>query len=661
MIFILNREGTVTETVTSPVYQGSNANEVVVLAPFDPNDTVTVGFTLPNGLIVQPQLTASGKGTVMTRLPVKDLSLKVGETYEDMSAWYCKLGRDITRYSGSLTMQFFIYDAAGDILASSSTTVQVQKGVPVLDGTTFDASTAAQLQKALDAVLAKITSLSTDTDKNTADISDLKGRVSLNEWNIDRLLSSFDNLEGEVLYLIGETGDIYNRVISAESQLSAIWTILENTVITVTTVEDTYNTRVTAGGLPVVDDAPATVHAIKGATAPTVNLVDETLLLPWTIPTDTTAFTGKTIPFKIKAGTYTVSNKLNGTVDSPNVLAIVLMDSSAQEVVSCNSASFNSINVSATFTVTQEQAEQITQLYFFFNTETTSALRGLTVEYFMLNEGTTALPHEAYYAGLKSATFAGITSTGRNLLEPSADRTATAAGVTYQTTQATGEVHITGTPTARNGAQVFSDIHLPGGGCTLYLPNAQSGTSWYVRNSTHEVASLNADTTHRSVYFGADADEVYSVYVYVETTVGTIDYTETPMLLPGSVTENFPAFETYHADTSFALAAPVTLGKWDHIDVEAQKMIVGTATLTQETPFTDEQLAKYTDYVLSADGKTVAYKSATTTQTAVMLPKTYKAWRGGCEYITVDASGGQNPDNVKITVNQDYYEEVSNA
>ena len=661
MIFILNREGTVTETVTSPVYQGSNANEVVVLAPFDPIDTVTVGFTLPNGIIVQPKLTASDKGTVMTRLPVKDLTLKDGETYEDMSAWYCKLGRDITRYSGSLTMQFFIYDAAGDILASSSTTVQVQKGVPVLDGTTFDASTAAQLQKALDAVFAKITSIATDTDKNTADISDLKGRVSLNEWNIDRLLSSFDNLEGEVLNLIGETGDIYNRVISAESQLSAIWTILENTVITVTTVEDTYNTRVTAGGLPVVDDAPATVHAIKGATAPTVNLVDETLLLPWTIPTDTTAFTGKTIPFKIKAGTYTVSNKLNGTVDSPNVLAIVLMDSSAQEVVSCNSASLNSINASATFTVTQEQAEQITQLYFFFNTETTSALRGLTVEYVMLNEGTTALPHESYYAGLKSATFAGITSTGRNLLEPSADRTATVAGVTYQTTQATGEVHITGTPTARNGAQVFSDIHLPGGGCTLYLPHAQSGTSWYVRNSTREVASLNADTTHRSVYFGADADEVYSVYVYVETTVGTIDYDETPMLLPGRVTENFPAFETYHADTSFALAAPVTLGKWDHIDVEAQKMIVGTATLTQETPFTDEQLAQYTDYVLSADGKTVAYKSATTTQTAVTLPKTYKAWRGGCEYITKDASGRQNPDNVKITVNQDYYEEVSNA
>ena len=655
MIFILNREGTVTETVTSPVYQGSNANEVVVLAPFDPIDTVTVGFILPNGIIVQPKLTDSGKGTAMASLPVKDLSLKVGETYEDMSAWYCKLGRDITRYSGSLTMQFFIYDAAGDILASSSTTVQVQKGVPVLDGTTFDASTAAQLQKALDAVLAKITSLSTDTDKNTADISDLKGRVSLNEWNIDRLLSSFDNLEGEVLNLIGETGDIYNRVISAESQLSAIWTILENTVITVTTVEDTYNTRVTAGGLPVVDDAPATVHAIKGATAPTVNLVDETLLLPWTVPTDTTAFSGKTIPFKIKAGTYTVSNKLNGTVDSPNVLAIVLMDSSAQEVVSCNSASSNSINTSATFTVTQEQAEQITQLYFFFNTETTSALRGLTVEYFMLNEGTTALPHEAFYAGLKSATFAGITSTGRNLLEPSADRTATVAGVTYQTTQATGEVHITGTPTARNGAQVFSDIHLPGGGCTLYLPHAQSGTSWYVRNSTREVASLDADTTHRSVYFGADADEVYSVYVYVETTVGTIDYTETPMLLPGRVTENFPAFETYHADTSFAPAAPVTLGKWDHIDVDAQKMIVGTATLTQETPLTDEQLAKYTDYVLSADGKTVAYKSATPTQTAVTLPKTYKAWRGGCEYVGKDTARGQNPDYLKITVTGDYY------
>lgn len=469
---------------------------------------------------------------------------------------------------------------------------------------------------------------------------------------------TYDAATGEVTLAQNRDGTAFTAAALPFPELSEtvalLRTLLGASVLS-ETVEDTYNARVTAGGLPVVDDAPATVHTIKGATAPTVNLVDETLLLPWTIPTDTTAFSGKTIPFKIKAGTYTVSNKLNGTVDSPNVLAIVLMDSSAQEVVSCNSASFNSINVSATFTVTQEQAEQITQLYFFFNTETTSALRGLTVEYFMLNEGTTALPHEAYYAGLKSATFAGITSTGRNLLEPSADRTATVAGVTYQTTQATGEVHITGTPTARNGAQVFSDIHLPGGGCTLYLPHAQSGTSWYVRNSTREVASLNADTTHRSVYFGADADEVYSVYVYVETTVGTIDYTETPMLLPGRVTENFPAFETYHADTSFAPAAPVTLGKWDHIDVDAQKMIVGTATLTQETPFTDEQLAKYTDYVLSADGKTIAYESTATTQTAVTLPKTYKAWRGGCEYVGKDTARGQNPDHLKITVTGDYY------
>lgn len=738
MIFILNREGTVTETVTSPVYQGSNTNEVVVLAPFAPNNTVTVGFTLPNGLIVQPKLAENDKGTAMTSLPVRDLLLKVGETTETMSAWYCKINRDITRYSGTLTLQFFIYDAAGDILASSSTTVPVQKGVSVLDGTTFDASTAAQLQKALDGVYAMISSLNeelrtvkettdlngemistlqNDVSQNTtaitnieaqvkeadASITNLESRISANEQNIDGLLGTTSELSQAVSGLDGDTKQLkseidaldarmYNvedAVVSIEervtgdensitglearmdnaegnihdlkSSVSLIWTILENTVITVTTVEDTYNTRVTAGGLPVVDDAPATVHAIKGATAPTVNLVDETLLLPWTIPTDTTAFTGKTIPFKIKAGTYTVSNKLNGTVDTPNVLAIVLMDSSLNEIVSCNSASLNSINTSATFTVTQEQAEQITQLYFFFNKETTSALLGLTVEYFMLNAGSTALPHEAYYAGLKSATFAGITSTWRNLLEPSADRKDTVEGVTYQTTQATGEVHITGTPTARNGAQVFNDIHLPGGGCTLYLPHAQSGTSWYVRNSTREVASLDADTTHRSVYFGADADEVYSVYVYVETTVGTIDYTETPMLLPGRVTENFPAFETYHADTSFALATPVTLGKWDHIDVDAQKMIVGTATLTQETPLTDEQLAKYTDYVLSADGKTIAYESTATTQTAVTLPKTYKAWRGGCEYVRKDTARGQNPDNVKITVNQDYYEEVSNA
>ena len=715
MIFILNREGTVTETVTSPVYQGSNANEVVVLAPFAPASTVTVGFTLPNGLIVQPKLTDSGKGTAMTSLPVKDLSLKVGETYEDMSAWYCKLDRDITRYSGTLTLQFFIYDAAGDILASSSTTVPVQKGVPVLDGTTFDASTAAQLQTALNAVLAKITSIATDTEKNTTDITSLETRVSANEQNIDGLQSTtaelsqaVDGLDGDSKQLKSEIDALDARMFAAEdsiiavedrvaeneksitslgtrmtnaegnikdlkSSVSLIWTILGNTIINITTVEDAYNTRVTAGGLPAVDEAPTTVHTISGATTTSRNIVDlagaissstvhgvsvtannnlvtfsgtadQTSWFSYSSFIDLDRYIGKTLTFS--QSPFFTSSSAEGAA-----FWLLSVDEQARST---------NANANGTLTVTLEPGHS-------YQASIRSGSGGAinqTIS-FMLNEGATALPYSDYYAGVKSAVLAGIVSTGRNLLAVTKSSTVTNGGLTYQADVSTGTVTITGTVGADGSAtSLFDEFYLPRGVYTLYMPNkaAGYGIGWNIKTTKHHaIAAVSWNASKPYGAFTVEEAGKFYLLAYASSTAVDVHYTETPMILPGTVTENFPAFETYHADTSFALATPVTLGKWDHIDVDAQKMIVGTATLTQETPFTDEQLAQYADYVLSADGKTIAYESATTTRTAVTLPKTYKAWRGGCEYITADASGGQNPDNVKITVNQDYYEEVSNA
>lgn len=714
MIFILNREGTVTGTVTSPVYQGSNANEVVVLAPFAPTNTVTVGFTLPNGLIVQPKLTDSGKGTTMTSLPVKDLSLKVGETYEDMSAWYCKLDRDITRYSGTLTMQFFLYDAAGDILASSSTTVPVQKGVPVLDGTTFDASTAAQLQTALNAVLAKITSIATDTEKNTTDITSLGTRVSANEQNIDGLQSTtaelsqaVDGLDGDSKQLKSEIDALDARMFAAEdsiiavedrvaeneksitslgtrmtnaegnikdlkSSVSLIWTILENTVITVTTVEDAYNTRVTADGLAVVDEAPTTVHKITGASAASINfakLVNGTFTsngVTFVSSSETgtvhisgsldegATFASLTVShFSLRQGTYTLY--------APHKVDKVSWIVRNEQNEKVESLSWNGTDTVKSFTVS---ADGSYNLYIYINESLSTVLDYTETPMLLYGDRTASLPAFApYYAGIKSAGFKGLLSTGRNLLRPSADTNVTRNGLTYTADASTGIVTITGTKASGDSiTSLLGSFDLPKGTYTLYLPHKIQGIGWAVKTMAHaQVGSLSWNTDTKFSSFTVETAGRFYLLAYAIGDGLTVNYTDTPMILPGIVTENFPAFETYHADTSFALATPVTLGKWDHIDVDAQKMIVGTATLTQETPFTDEQLAQYADYVLSADGKTIAYESATTTRTAVTLPKTYKAWRGGCEYITADASGGQNPDNVKITVNQDYYEEVSNA
>jgi hypothetical protein len=53
MIFFANAEGTIVELISSPVNQGSNlANEIVLVAPFASYSRVTVGFELPNGVHV---------------------------------------------------------------------------------------------------------------------------------------------------------------------------------------------------------------------------------------------------------------------------------------------------------------------------------------------------------------------------------------------------------------------------------------------------------------------------------------------------------------------------------------------------------------------------------------------------------------------------------
>ena len=413
------------------------------------------------------------------------------------------------------------------------------------------------------------------------------------------------------------------------------------------TVEDTYSARVTAGGLPVVDEAPTTVHRIVGATRATVNLLDESIFMPLTISATGYA---KNIPFTIAAGTYTVSTGLTDGSVVDNALAIILQNSDGETIVDCNAGSGNKAGASNTFTVTEEKAQRITTFRIFFN----AAAAGKTVAYFMLNEGSTALPHDPYFAGLKNATFRGITSTGRNLLRELRTAPETKNGITLTCDAAAGTVHLTGELTAGNYANfdVTGRFYLPAGTYTLYIPNKHGHVNWFVCNKAGKnigVVYGNAAGNHAT--FTLTEAGQYLLRNFVLTSLsGAIGYTETPMILPGAVTEDFPAPELYRADTSFALASPVTLGRWDTIDVDAGKRIVGTVTETSETPYGEEQLAQYGEYILSADGKTIAYPAATPTEETLTMPtKTYKAWRGGCEYVMDDTLC------LPLTVTGDYY------
>lgn len=451
-----------------------------------------------------------------------------------------------------------------------------------------------------------------------------------------------------------------------QETLSLLRTLLGASVLS-ETLQDTYSTRVTAGGLPAVDEAPTTVHTISGATTTSRNIVDlagaissstvhgvsvtannnlvtfsgtadQTSWFSYSSFIDLDRYIGKTLTFS--QSPFFTSSSAEGAA-----FWLLSVDGQARST---------NANANGTLTVTLEPGHS-------YRASIRSGSGGAinqTIS-FMLNEGATALPYSDYYAGVKSAVLAGIVSTGRNLLAVTKSSTVTNGGLTYQADVSTGTVTITGTAGADGSASsLFDEFYLPRGVYTLYMPNkaAGYGIGWNIKTTKHQaIAAVSWNASKPYGAFTVEEAGKFYLLAYASSTAVDVHYTETPMILPGTVTEDFPLFEKYRADASFTPLSPVTLGKWDRIDVDAGKRIVGTVTETSGTPYTEEQLAQFDEYILSADGKAVTYRTAAVTETPLSLPKTYKAWHGGCEYIVKDAAGGQNGDDLAFTVTQDYY------
>lgn len=340
---------------------------------------------------------------------------------------------------------------------------------------------------------------------------------------------TYDAATGAVALARSHGGEAFTTAalpIPALTETVALLRTLLGASVLSETVEDAYTSRETAGGLPVVDSAPTTVHKISGATRSSDNLFDlagaavtaETYGITVTADNNRLTFTGTPtrtsfgLVSDIDLGGYvgkTLTFSQTPAFSAWNVSGAIFWQIYRDDAVLGHAA-----NANGSITVEIEEGHTYrARVQFGGSTDPVNE----TIA-FMVNEGSIVLPYSDYYPGLKTASFGGIVSTGADV-----------------------------------------------------------------------------------------------------------------------------------SDATFALATLVTLGKWDYVDVDAQKLLTGTATLTQETPLTDEQLAQYTDYVLSADRKTVAYRTAATTETALILPTTYKAWRGGTETVT------GNPSGLALTVSQDYY------
>lgn len=131
MIFISDSQGTITAVLPSPLNQGANnVNTVVLIAPFPASNIVSVAFTLPNGQLISPRISENGGGYSMTNLPAfsNKFSDDDGKAY---NAWSMELEYPLLTFSGDITVQFFVSSPYGT-LSTNLSTFPVQRGNPVL-------------------------------------------------------------------------------------------------------------------------------------------------------------------------------------------------------------------------------------------------------------------------------------------------------------------------------------------------------------------------------------------------------------------------------------------------------------------------------------------------------------------------------------------------
>lgn len=105
-----------------------------------------------------------------------------------------------------------------------------------------------------------------------------------------------------------------------------------------------------------------------------------------------------------------------------------------------------------------------------------------------------------------------------------------------------------------------------------------------------------------------------------------------------------------------SVTSPIELAEYDTAYPAENKVVRRSATITQNTPFTEEQLAKYSEYVLSQDGMTLTYKTDTPTEETVAFNKyRYKAYNGGTETVSQGATDNSEY-GAELTMTQNYAE-----
>lgn len=340
----------------------------------------------------------------------------------------------------------------------------------------------------------------------------------------------FSNLAQQVedLYALGEQGGLF----------------------TVTTVEDTYTAKETAGGsLNIADGVSTIVKTIKGSTVKTTNKFSITNLAN----TDYLTVSGKTITVTnrydcnslktlrqlcpdIHAGTYTASVNVSANTDLSNASGTIALYSSDGLLYLLPQHTAGQLkNV---FTLSNADLDR--PVYFFGMSEGT-----VTWDKLMVLEGDWTdkeIPaYSDWFAGLKNASFEKIVSTGKNLIPyPYTETTKTVNGVTF-TDNGDGTITVNGTATANttfilsravsaDPGKKYHGSGCPSGGSTsAFILFFHDGTDGY--SDIGDGATFNPRGTKLNI----------SIRIYAGATLNNLVFR--PMLNFGATAEPYEPYK----------------------------------------------------------------------------------------------------------------------
>ena len=388
-------------------------------------------------------------------------------------------------------------------------------------------------------------------------------------------MASVERAEGAAVAAESAAVAAVEKVSDLEKEVALLNTALTQGGITAkATTETAYNERITADGLNVLDGSLAKLGKVVGSTVKCNNLI------PFPYSQTEKTVSGITFTMQEDGGVL-----VKGTATANATFAIYsnckLFSAYVGAFANGTPAVKDGYCMSATAILKSGNAPKVA--YENYSSTPNNGFVYLLAEngkdydcvvYPMINEGTTALPYQPYFAGLKNASFAGIESTGRNLFNAKA-------------------IKNTNIKVNSDGSEILMPLYTIGNGATKtdatlseLCPDLRVGDTVYLNyeQSTYSGNGL--------IYIGTPSEYIW--YINTSHTITENDlkspvnlygnrfisgYTEQITLLDFRIVrvKNAP-FAPYIETTVFNF--PKTeLGEWDKVEFENQKVVRGTETI----------------------------------------------------------------------------------